>query len=182
MVPSRSLKNLISFGAIDESDSDADDKKIGNPDENIGAERWLLHPSCRRTKNIITQRNAESDGCIPVGVGIGETKTLAKLATYDGVKQQLRRWCAAAPLAAGTRLVGPDGSKAGLITSSLELDDGSGIGLALIRRPALDQATLLAEESNPAEETNPAVANPALEATLSLPERFSAPSGSSVRA
>ena len=109
-------------------------------------------------------------------------ETLAKLATYDGVKQQLRRWCAAAPLAAGTRLVGPDGNKAGLITSSLELDDGSGIGLALIRRPALDQATLLAEESNPAEETNPAVANPALEATLSLPERFSAPPGSSVRA
>jgi folate-binding protein YgfZ len=107
-------------------------------------------------------------------------ETLAKLATYDGVKQQLRRWSAAMPLAVGTRLVAPDGSKAGVISSSLGLDDGTGIGLALVRRQALDQTTLLAEDPNPANGI-PTAVSPMVEITLSLPERFSAPPGSSVK-
>ena len=80
------------------------------------------------------------------GCYVGQ-ETLAKLATYDGVKQQLRHWRAAqgsAALSAGTTLTTASGDRAGVITSSLSTGDGSE-GLALVRRSALDQASLLAE-------------------------------------
>lgn len=84
------------------------------------------------------------------GCYVGQ-ETLAKLATYDGVKQQLRRWHGHAPggsavaLARGTALFrlegagdGASGSgRAGQITSCLALEDGVWIGLALVRRQAL---------------------------------------------
>lgn len=93
----------------------------------------------------LADRVSLSKGCY-----VGQ-ETLAKLATYDGVKQQLRRWHgrvsdgSADALTPGTalfRLEGTDdvasgGSRAGQITSSLALEDGLWIGLALVRRQAL---------------------------------------------
>jgi folate-binding protein YgfZ len=68
-------------------------------------------------------------------------ETLAKLAAYDGVKQQLRRWhrpanSGGAP-EAGATLRDADGNRAGAITSVLALPEGGWIGLALVRRAAL---------------------------------------------
>jgi folate-binding protein YgfZ len=80
-------------------------------------------------------------------------ETLAKLATYDGVKQLLRHWrcigsvdhpALPAGLVPGTTLLTASGDRAGVITSAVA--DGDGIeGLALVRRLALDQPTLLSE-------------------------------------
>jgi folate-binding protein YgfZ len=99
------------------------------------------------------------------GCYVGQ-ETLAKLATYDGVKQQLRRWCwhtkdastasadaetaTAAALIAGQTLWSPSGDKAGTITSVLQLPESDGtlwIGLALVRRSALEHEQLLAGET-----------------------------------
>ena len=82
------------------------------------------------------------------GCYVGQ-ETLAKLATYDGVKQQLRRWFwrgTQAPGEPGTVLTGgePSSPRAGLITSSLALEDGLWIGLALVRRQSLQQTCLRA--------------------------------------
>jgi folate-binding Fe-S cluster repair protein YgfZ len=67
-------------------------------------------------------------------------ETLAKLAAYDGVKQQLRRWHrpggGGAP-EAGAVLRDADDQRAGAITSVLALPEGGWIGLALVRRAAL---------------------------------------------
>jgi len=80
------------------------------------------------------------------GCYVGQ-ETLAKLATYDGVKQQLRRWCwtpqhgePAEPVPApAEQLFSPGGERAGLITSALPLEAGRlWIGLALVRRSALE--------------------------------------------
>jgi hypothetical protein len=80
-------------------------------------------------------------------------ETLAKLATYDGVKQQLRRWFwrgTPGPVEPGTVLYGAktgdesSSTRAGLITSSLALEDGLWIGLALVRRQSLQQTCLRA--------------------------------------
>ena len=97
------------------------------------------------------------------GCYVGQ-ETLAKLATYDGVKQQLRRWHGRVPegaadaLAPGTalfRLEGADNgasssSRAGQITSCLALGDGLWIGLALVRRQALEDPELWAGEGSQA--------------------------------
>jgi folate-binding protein YgfZ len=111
------------------------------------------------------------------GCYVGQ-ETLARLATYDGVRQQLRRWCLAAPqdpaaeadaaavLAPGATLRGADGERAGTLTSLLRLGTGEGfgsggwVGLALVRRPALAAGTLQ-------------VASQAL--TISVPAGFVAP-------
>jgi folate-binding protein YgfZ len=108
------------------------------------------------------------------GCYVGQ-ETLAKLATYDGVKRQLRRWICVEPpaqgigLAAGTKLwgeaTGESSQRAGVITSSFSPDGGRvWIGLALVRRQALEAGRLRAGEGAGA---------PWLE--LSLPERFVAP-------
>jgi tRNA-modifying protein YgfZ len=108
------------------------------------------------------------------GCYVGQ-ETLAKLATYDGVKRQLRRWICIEPpaqgagLAAGTKLWGeaaPESTqRAGVITSSFSIDGGRvWIGLALVRRQALEAGRLRAGDGAGA---------PWLE--LSLPERFVAP-------
>lgn len=108
------------------------------------------------------------------GCYVGQ-ETLAKLATYDGVKRQLRRWICVEPpaqgagLAAGTTLwgeaAGESSQRAGVITSSFSIDGGRvWIGLALVRRQALEASRLRAGEGAGA---------PWLE--LSLPERFVAP-------
>jgi folate-binding protein YgfZ len=94
----------------------------------------------------LAERVSLSKGCY-----VGQ-ETLAKLSTYDGVKQQLRRWhgttSPAAPgLAQGTLLFNPEGdsaSRTGQITSALAVAGDLWIGLALIRRQALDQDVLRA--------------------------------------
>ena len=98
------------------------------------------------------------------GCYVGQ-ETLAKLSTYDGVKQQLRRWHwrphaekqpgePPTDLPPGTTLYAPGAtgdnsskestSRAGVISSSLELEDGTWIGLALVRKQASDQPLLQA--------------------------------------
>ena len=91
----------------------------------------------------LADRVSLSKGCY-----VGQ-ETLAKLATYDGVKQQLRRWFwrgTQDPGEPGTVLTGgePSSPRAGLITSSLALEDGLWIGLALVRRQSLQQTCLRA--------------------------------------
>ena len=132
-------------------------------------ERWRLQqgrPAAPREINDDTNpfeagladRVSLSKGCY-----VGQ-ETLAKLATYDGVKQQLRRWHGQAPegspaaLAPGTALFRLEGaengasgsSRAGQITSSLALGDGLWIGLALVRRQALQDPELRAGEGSQA--------------------------------
>jgi folate-binding protein YgfZ len=89
----------------------------------------------------LAPRVSLSKGCY-----VGQ-ETLARLATYDGVKQQLRRWyCpdSEAVLACGARLLDAAGERAGTITTAFRLSPGAGIqaggwiGLALIRRQALE--------------------------------------------
>jgi folate-binding protein YgfZ len=84
------------------------------------------------------------------GCYVGQ-ETLARLATYDGVKQQLRRWylaasdaasLAAEQLASGAELLDAGGERAGRISSVLRLEDGSWIGLALVRRACLGASWL----------------------------------------
>ncbi|MFN9924158.1 MAG: YgfZ/GcvT domain-containing protein [Cyanobacteriota bacterium] len=86
----------------------------------------------------LAARVSLSKGCY-----VGQ-ETLAKLATYDGVKQQLRRWCcpAGAALPPEASLYRADGSRAGSISTRLALPEGGWIGLALVRRPALDDDEL----------------------------------------
>jgi len=104
-------------------------------------------------------------------------ETLARLATYDGVKQQLRRWhCpdSAAELTCGARLFAGPGERAGTITSALRLTPVTGhpargwIGLALIRRQALALDQLRVEL--PAGEGEPPVM-----LSFSLPDDFMPP-------
>ncbi len=101
------------------------------------------------------------------GCYVGQ-ETLAKLATYDGVKQQLRRWWAASmppeAIAAGTPLQDGAGGRAGVITSSLELPGDKGwIGLALVRKAWLQEPALLAGDA------------PDARLRLSLPAAFQSP-------
>ena len=85
------------------------------------------------------------------GCYVGQ-ETLAKLATYDGVKQQLRHWrcsdagsAAVSACAPGTSLTTEAGERAGVITSALAGPDGME-GLALVRRSALEESQPLAGE------------------------------------
>ena len=101
------------------------------------------------------------------GCYVGQ-ETLAKLATYDGVKQQLRRWiwradgAGAAPGTPtgsaqaspgpmpGTGLLTAAGERAGVVTSVLRLPASGDcpevvLGLALVRRSALAETCLVAD-------------------------------------
>ncbi len=98
----------------------------------------------------LADRVSLSKGCY-----VGQ-ETLAKLATYDGVKQQLRRWHwpagASAPAPApGLVLREPsaaaEGPRLGVISSALALAGGDWIGLALVRRRALDHPQLQAGDA-----------------------------------
>jgi folate-binding protein YgfZ len=139
------------------------------------AERALLsatsHERWRVQQAIPAAPGELSDDTNPFELGLAERvslnkgcyvgqETLAKLSTYDGVKQQLRRWSwtpqaggqpgePAAALTPGSTLYTPDTtgegtSRAGVITSSLELEDRTWIGLALVRKQALEQPLLQA--------------------------------------
>ena len=82
------------------------------------------------------------------GCYVGQ-ETLAKLATYDGVKQQLRHWRANSATDPdgrchpGALLTTATGERAGVITSMLAGTEGVE-GLALVRRSALMEPELLA--------------------------------------
>ena len=113
------------------------------------------------------------------GCYVGQ-ETLARLATYDGVKQQLRRWfCdgAAAPSVGSTLTLA--GERAGSITSVLPLPEDQGwIGLALVRRQILAERVLrLGAPNDPGEvpgampETQPESGT----VELSVPAEFVAP-------
>ena len=113
------------------------------------------------------------------GCYVGQ-ETLAKLATYDGVKQQLRHWrasrtgpAAADACAPGTPLLTTAGGRAGVITSVLAAADGLE-GLALVRRSALDDPELLpatGEEAN----ADPAAVAEALRLAIDTPAGFTPP-------
>ncbi|MEI6030583.1 MAG: folate-binding protein [Synechococcaceae cyanobacterium ELA739] len=124
------------------------------------AERWRISQGRPATPGEINEdTNPFELGLAPrvslsKGCYVGQ-ETLAKLATYDGVKQQLRRWHApasadaAAVLVPGAPLRGPAAERAGTITSSLELANGQGwIGLALVRRGCLAATQLHAGEGS----------------------------------
>ena len=72
------------------------------------------------------------------GCYVGQ-ETLAKLATYDGVKQQLRSWQSSEAVEPGTTLSNAAGERAGVVTSAQ-----GNRGLALIRRSCLDATSLQA--------------------------------------
>jgi folate-binding Fe-S cluster repair protein YgfZ len=111
-------------------------------------------------------------------------ETLARLATYDGVKQQLRRWFTPASPGPGAGAPRPgntlrdaEGQRAGQVTSALALPGGEGwIGLALVRRAALEQEQLLCAADG-ADATGGAEAPVAgaLQLQLSQPELIVAP-------
>ena len=81
-------------------------------------------------------------------------ETLARLATYDGVKQQLRRWhlpAQAGPAPAPGEALGMvegvesgqgEATRAGQVSTVLALPEGGWIGLALVRRVALAELRL----------------------------------------
>jgi folate-binding protein YgfZ len=99
------------------------------------------------------------------GCYVGQ-ETLAKLATYDGVKQQLRHWrwqpnpAAPAPMPErGASITTADGQRAGAISSCLATAAGAE-GLALVRRVALDQPELWAGAARLTISTPPAFVPP----------------------
>jgi folate-binding protein YgfZ len=102
------------------------------------------------------------------GCYVGQ-ETLAKLATYDGVKQQLRHWRsgAAGSCTPGTTLFTASGERAGVITSALAGTDGLE-GLALVRRSALDAEELFAGGAD-------GTANTGVALQISVPAGFVAP-------
>ena len=102
------------------------------------------------------------------GCYVGQ-ETLAKLATYDGVKQQLRYWRsgAAGSCTPGTTLFTASGERAGVITSALAGTDGLE-GLALVRRSALDAEELFAGGADGTAKTGVAL-------KISVPAGFVAP-------
>jgi folate-binding protein YgfZ len=144
-----------------------------SPLEPQQAERWRLQQGLPAAPGEINEdtnpfelglatRVSLTKGCY-----VGQ-ETLAKLATYDGVKQQLRRWWAnavpAETVAAGAPLHDGAGGRAGVITSSLELPGSAGwIGLALVRKAWLQEPALLAGDA------------PDAWLGLSLPVAFQAP-------
>jgi folate-binding protein YgfZ len=108
------------------------------------------------------------------GCYVGQ-ETLAKLATYDGVKQQLRHWraprtgpAAADACAPGTTLSTTAGGRAGVITSTLSGPDGLE-GLALVRRQALEEAELVVASAAEADSTS------AIHLRISVPAGFTPP-------
>jgi folate-binding protein YgfZ len=147
--------------------------------EPLEQERWRLQQGLPAAPAEINEETNPFELGLAARVSLSKgcyvgQETLAKLATYDGVKRQLRRWHAPAggPVAAGAALQSRDGGRAGLVTSSLELPGGEGwIGLALVRRGCLQEPELLAGEA------------PGISLRISVPPAFQPPpSGAGGRA
>lgn len=136
------------------------------PLTNLEQERWRLQQGLPAAPGEINDNTNPFEAGLADRVSLSKgcyvgQETLAKLATYDGVKQQLRRWHGGAPegsadaLTPGTILFRPEeadgaasgNSRAGQITSSLALEDGLWIGLALVRRQALMDPELRAGQT-----------------------------------
>jgi folate-binding protein YgfZ len=144
------------------------------------AERWRIQQGLPATPAELNDDHNPFELGLAGRVGLSKgcyvgQETLAKLATYDGVKQQLRRWHwrrgeggpapdAGQGLFSPSREGGGQEGRLGRITSALELADGDRIGLAMVRRAGLEQAQLLAGEDPEAAQLS-----------LSLPEQFVAP-------
>ncbi|KEF41309.1 MAG: folate-binding protein [Cyanobium sp. CACIAM 14] len=144
-------------------------------------ERWRLQQGLPAAPAEINEETNPFELGLAARVSLGKgcyvgQETLAKLATYDGVKRQLRRWHARdvgnGAILPGTPLLDGGGGRGGLITSSLELPAGEGwIGLALVRRACLQEPELRAGDA-----TGPLL-------RLSVPPAFQAPpSGAGDRA
>lgn len=132
-------------------------------------ERWRLHQGLPAAPGELNEDHNPFELGLAARVSLTKgcyvgQETLAKLATYDGVKQQLRRWHWAhtpgerAPergdelwAMATSAAAPPDGSggetRLGRITSMLALDNGDRIGLAMVRRRGLEQEQLQAGAS-----------------------------------
>jgi folate-binding protein YgfZ len=145
------------------------------PLEPAEAERWRIQQGLPAVPAELNDDHNPFELGLAGRVGLSKgcyvgQETLAKLATYDGVKQQLRRWhwrrsCDEAAPEAGQDLVNPSQEgRLGRITSALELADGERIGLALVRRTGLALPHLQVGE-------DPGAA----QLSLSLPEQFAAP-------
>ncbi len=120
------------------------------------AERWRIQQGQPRAPQELNDDTNPFELGLAARVSLNKgcyvgQETLARLATYDGVKQQLRRWFLAAAdaaslaadqLASGAELLEAGGERAGRISSALRLEDGSWIGLALVRRACLDASCL----------------------------------------
>jgi len=110
------------------------------------------------------------------GCYVGQ-ETLAKLATYDGVKQQLRHWRADSATAdrchPGAGLTTATGERAGVITSMLAGAEGVE-GLALVRRSALMEPELLAG-AGPSGAAAMDGSSTALRLQINTPAGFTAP-------
>ena len=78
---------------------------------------------------------------IDKGCYIGQ-ETIARLNTYDGVKQFLYGVKLTQFLEPGTKLRTPDGNRAGVVTSCLPTEEGA-LGLAYIRRKQCEVGTAL---------------------------------------
>ncbi|MFN7899287.1 MAG: YgfZ/GcvT domain-containing protein [Synechococcaceae cyanobacterium] len=116
------------------------------------AERWRIQQGQPRAPQELNDDTNPFELGLAARVSLNKgcyvgQETLARLATYDGVKRQLRRWWIPASdasdlkpdqLACGGELWESAGERAGRISSALRLDDGSWIGLALVRRGYLD--------------------------------------------
>jgi folate-binding protein YgfZ len=86
----------------------------------------------------LDERVSLSKGCY-----LGQ-ETLAKLQSRDGVRQRLRRWWCppGGPVPeAGHELTGPEGRRLGRVTTVVPWAGGA-VGLAMVRREALDQPEL----------------------------------------
>ena len=135
-------------------------------------ERWRIQQGMPATPGEINgecnpfelgqaDRVSLSKGCY-----VGQ-ETLARLATYDGVKQQLRRWhwsaqAGAPPPQVGDNLTAGEEQRQGRISSLLTLENGDCIGLALVRRASLEQRWLgYGEGAGRLELSRPAAFRPA---------------------
>lgn len=139
-----------------------------------------INDDCNPFELGLASRVSLNKGCY-----VGQ-ETLARLATYDGVRQQLRRWScvcdadgviqAAEPLRPGSRLVTGQGERAGLITSALRLGTSrTWIGLAMVRRSALDEAVLHPAEVGSADHDAPKPVGEELVLRMSRPPLFCDP-------
>lgn len=168
----------------------ADDAEAWRIRQGRAAEPGELNGETNPFELGLAERVSLSKGCY-----VGQ-ETLARLVTYDGIKQQLRRWHWQGPAAQaaellerlqpGQGLISATGERAGRITSRLHRDGESPgattrsdasvllIGLALVRRGALEESWLTPTADSADDNSGvPGADSPRLR--LSVPVDFSLP-------
>lgn len=130
--------------------------------QGIPAAPGEINGECNPFELGLADRVSLSKGCY-----VGQ-ETLARLATYDGVKQQLRRWHWSAqegtppPQVGDSLTAAGEEPRQGRISSLLALENGDRIGLALVRRASLEQTWLgYGEDAGQLELSRPAAFRPA---------------------